>query len=93
MQPSRRAPIPEPLPFRAVPGSPYATWALVVGVLGIICIGAGPILGVIAMVLGVLGWRQVMKSDGVMRGRLPAGLGIAAGFSASCSSLVKWRFT
>ena len=62
-----------------MPGSPYATWALVVGVLGIICIGAGPILGVIAMVLGVLGWRQVMKSDGVMRGRLSAGLGIAAG--------------
>jgi hypothetical protein len=67
------------VPFRAVPGSPYATWALVVGVLGIICIGAGPILGVIAMGLGVLGWRQVSRSDGVMRGRLSAGLGIAAG--------------
>lgn len=67
------------LPYRAVPGSPYATWALVVGVLGIICIGAGPILGVIAMVLGVLGWRQVARSNGVMRGRMSAGLGIAAG--------------
>lgn len=73
------AAVPGTVPFRAIPGSPYATWALVVGVLGIICIGAGPILGVIAMVLGVLGWRQVTRSSGVMRGRLSAGLGIAAG--------------
>ena len=66
--------------FQAVPASPYATWALVVGMLGLICFGAGPILGVIAMVLGVLGWRQIAKAGGTLRGRLSAGAGIAAGF-------------
>jgi len=67
-------------PFQAVPSSPYAAWALVVGVLGLICFGAGPILGLIAIVLGVLGWRQVTKAGGAMRGRFSAGAGIAAGF-------------
>src|SRR5262249_48164936 len=65
--------------FQAVPGSPYATWALLVGVLGMICMPAGPVLGVIAVVLGVLGWRQIGRSDGAMKGRLSAGLGMAAG--------------
>jgi hypothetical protein len=67
------------MPYRVVPESPYAIWALIVGVLGIICIGAGPILGVIAMVLGILGLRQVSRNPGAMRGRLSATLGIAAG--------------
>jgi hypothetical protein len=67
-------------PFQAVPSSPYATWALVVGVLGLICFGAGPILGLIAVVLGVLGWRQVGKAGGAMRGRFSAGAGVVAGF-------------
>jgi hypothetical protein len=49
-------------------------------VLGLICFGAGPILGLIAVVLGVLGWRQVAKAGGSMRGRFSAGAGIAAGF-------------
>jgi hypothetical protein len=50
-----------------------------VGVLGMICMPAGPVLGVIAVVLGVLGWRQITRSDGAMKGRLSAGLGMAAG--------------
>jgi hypothetical protein len=65
--------------FRAVPASPYATWALVVGVLALICFPVGPILGFIAITLGVLGWRQVSKGGGVVRGRFSAGAGIAAG--------------
>ena len=67
-------------PFQPVPASPYATWALVVGVLGLICFGAGPILGLIAIVLGSLGWRQVTRAGGAMRGRFSAGAGVAAGF-------------
>lgn len=51
-----------------------------VGVLALICFGAGPILGVIAIVLGVLGWRQITKAGGAMRGRFSAGAGVAAGF-------------
>ena len=47
--------------------------------LGLICFGAGPILGLIAVVLGVLGWRQVAKAGGSMRGRFSAGAGVAAG--------------
>jgi hypothetical protein len=66
--------------FHPVPASPYATWALVVGVLGLICFPAGPILGLIAIVLGVLGWRQVSKSPTALRGRFSAGAGIAVGF-------------
>src|SRR6185436_17871763 len=58
-----------PPPYTAVPHSPYATWSLVVGVLGIICFGAGPVFGLIAIVLGILGWRQVKKGHGQMRGR------------------------
>jgi hypothetical protein len=67
-------------PFRALPASPYATWALIVGVLGLICFGAGPILGLIAIILGVLGWRQISRGGGAVRGRFSAGAGIAAGF-------------
>src|SRR5262249_10298957 len=75
------APPYQPLaPFQAIPSRPYAAWALVVGVSGLICFGAGPILGLIAIVLGVLGWRQVTKAGGAMRGRFSAGAGIAAGF-------------
>jgi hypothetical protein len=48
-------------------------------VLGLICFGAGPILGLIAVVLGVLGWRQVAKAGGSMRGRFSAGAGVVAG--------------
>jgi hypothetical protein len=48
--------------------------------LGLICFGAGPILGVIAVVLGILGWRQITKAGGLMRGRVTAAMGIASGF-------------
>jgi hypothetical protein len=78
--PSSAAPSFRPIaPLPVVPASPYATWALVVGILGLICFGAGPILGLIAMVLGTLGWRQVTKASGALRGRFSAGAGIAAG--------------
>ena len=76
-------------PFQAVPSSPYAAWALMVGVFGLICLPTGPILGLIAIVLGVLGWRQVTKAGGAMRGRFRAGAGIAAGFlSIACFVLL-----
>ena len=69
-------------PFVPVPESRYATWALVVGVFALICFGAGPVLGMIAIVLGVLGWRQVSKAGGGMRGRFSAGAGILTGVLA-----------
>ncbi len=34
----------------------------------------------IAIILGVLGWRQISKASGAVRGRFSAGAGIAAGF-------------
>ena len=61
---ARGLPYQPPAAFQAIPASPYASWALVVGILGLICFGAGPILGLIAIVLGILGWRQVSKSAG-----------------------------
>jgi hypothetical protein len=66
----------------AIPESPYATWALIIGVFGLICFGAGPVLGMIAVVLGVLGWRQVSRAGGGMRGRFSAGAGILTGVLA-----------
>ncbi len=60
-----------------MPVSPYATWSLVVGIFGLICFGAGPILGAIAIGLGALGWRQASRPG--IRGRVTAGLGLAAG--------------
>ena len=73
---------PAPGRFVAVPESPYATWALVIGVFGLICFGAGPVLGMIAVVLGVLGWRQVSRAGGGMRGRFSAAAGILTGVLA-----------
>lgn len=69
-------------PFAAVPESPYATWALVIGVFGLICFGAGPVLGMIAVVLGVIGWRQVSKAGGGLRGKFSAAAGILTGILA-----------
>jgi len=69
-------------PFAAVPESPYATWALVIGVFGLICFGAGPVLGMIAVVLGVLGWRQVSRAGSGMRGKFSAAAGILTGVLA-----------
>jgi hypothetical protein len=76
---ARGLPYQPPAAFQAIPASPYAGWALVVGILGLICFGAGPILGLIAIVLGILGWRQVSKSAGAIRGRFSAGAGVATG--------------
>jgi hypothetical protein len=69
-------------PYQPVPSSPYATWALIVGVLGLVCFGTGPILGIVAMVLAVLGWRQVHRAGGSMRGRMTAAAGFAIGVIA-----------
>jgi hypothetical protein len=68
--------------FVAVPVSPYATWALVIGVFGLICFGAGPVLGMIAVVLGVLGWRQVTRAGGGIRGKFSAAAGMLTGVLA-----------
>jgi hypothetical protein len=51
-------------------------------VFGLICFGAGPVLGMIAVVLGVLGWRQVTKAGGGLRGKFSAGAGILTGVLA-----------
>jgi hypothetical protein len=84
LEPQASPPLPDPplyaAPYHPVPGSPYSTWALLVGMLGLICFGAGPILGVSAMILGILGWRQVARAGGMMRGRATAAIGVAAGF-------------
>jgi hypothetical protein len=68
--------------YQPVPASPYASWALIVGVLGLVCFGAGPILGIVAMVLAGLGWRQVNRANGSMRGRMTAAAGFAVGLIA-----------
>jgi len=69
-------------PYQPIPSSPYASWALIVGVLGLVCFGTGPILGILAMVLAVLGWRQVHRAGGPMRGRMTAIAGFATGLVA-----------
>jgi hypothetical protein len=69
-------------PVANAPESPYATWALVVGVFGLICFGAGPVLGMIAVVLGVIGWRQVARAGRGTRGRFAAAAGILTGLLA-----------
>jgi hypothetical protein len=73
---------PAPSTYQPVPPSPYAAWALIVGVLGLVCFGAGPILGILAMILAVLGWRQVNRASGSMRGRMTAAAGFATGLLA-----------
>jgi hypothetical protein len=65
-----------------MPESAYASWALVIGIFGLICFGAGPVLGMIAVVLGVLGWRQLSRSGGGMRGKLSAAAGMLIGMLA-----------
>jgi hypothetical protein len=75
--------LPPELPaYQPIPSSPYAAWALIVGVLGLVCFGAGPILGIVAMVLAVLGWRQVQRAGGSMRGRMTAIAAFAVGLVA-----------
>jgi hypothetical protein len=74
-------------PYQPVPSSPYAAWALIVGVLGLVCFGTGPILGILAMVLAVLGWRQVHRAGGPMRGRMTAIAGFATGLVAIVEGL------
>jgi|GEM_PF-534621 len=64
---------------RSVPSSPYATWSLVAGAAALILFLTGPVLGIIAIVLGVLGWRQVARAAGELRGRVVAALGIVFG--------------
>jgi hypothetical protein len=64
---------------RPVPSSPYATWSVVAGTGALILFLTGPVLGLVAIVLGVLGWRQVSRAAGEVRGRLVAALGIVFG--------------
>lgn len=73
--------IPPPLPPwpRSRVFSPYATWALLLGLLAIICLGPGPILGVGAIALGVLGLREIDEHRGRVQGRALAITGIALG--------------
>lgn len=73
--------IPPPLPPwpRSRAFSPYATWALLLGLLAVICLGPGPILGVGAIALGVLGLREIDEQRGRIQGRALAITGIALG--------------
>lgn len=73
--------IPPPLPPlpRSRAFSPYATWALLLGLLAVICLGPGPILGVGAIALGVLGLREIDENRGRLQGRALAITGIALG--------------
>jgi hypothetical protein len=57
----------------------YAGWALLIGVLALICFGAGPVLGVVAVVLGVLARKQIARTDGRVGGGTMATAGIVAG--------------
>lgn len=79
---------PSPLPpFRARPlstgpTSPYAVWALLLGLLAIVCIGPGPILGVVAIALGALGHREITQGEGRIGGRALAIAGIVLGMAS-----------
>lgn len=78
------SPLP-PLPLlraRSLPPrqtSTYATWALLLGLLAIVCIGPGPILGMAAIALGVLGHRETTRERGRLGGKALAIAGIALG--------------
>lgn len=61
------------------PMSAYASWALLLGLLAIVCIGPGPILGMVAIALGVLGHREIQEGHGRLGGRALASAGIALG--------------
>jgi hypothetical protein len=61
------------------PTSAYATWALVLGLLALLCFGPGPILGTIAIALGVLAHREIGRSGGRVGGRALATAGVTMG--------------
>lgn len=61
------------------PTSSYATWALVLGLLALLCFGPGPILGTIAIALGVLAHREIGRADGRLGGRALATAGMTMG--------------
>lgn len=86
--PRDRPPFRGPLPFLPLPGSrgafprptsPYAAWALLLGLLAIVCIGPGPLLGAVAIALGVLGHREIVEGKGHLGGRALATAGIVLG--------------
>lgn len=70
---------PIPRPGFPRPTSAYATWALLLGLLAIVCIGPGPILGIFAIVLGVLAQREIADHHGGLGGRALAIAGISLG--------------
>lgn len=72
-------PLPRARSLPPRPTSPYATWALLLGLLAIVCIGPGPILGVAAIALGVLGHREIAQEHGRIGGKALAIAGIALG--------------
>ena len=59
--------------------NPFAGWALLIGVLALICFGAGPVLGLVAVVLGLLAKRQIAEAGGRVGGGALATAGIVAG--------------
>jgi hypothetical protein len=63
----------------------YAGWALLIGVLALVCFGAGPVLGTVAVVLGVLAKKQIARSGGRVGGAAMATAGmVAGGLSVVC---------
>lgn len=80
-----------PNPWHAPAQSGKAIAALVLGICSIMCCG-GLILGLPAVVLGVMGRKDIQKSDGAMDGNGLAVAGIVTGLIGSLGSLAYGAF-
>lgn len=75
---------PSPAPHIPVPGktSSKATISLVLGIVGLICLG---IAGIPALILGIMAIREIKKSQGLLSG---SGLAVAGIILGICSILI-----
>ena len=71
---------------------PLASWALLLGILSLVCFGAGPVLGLAALVVGGLARRKIQligRAGGQIRGGATALAGMMAGaLSVLCFAVV-----
>jgi hypothetical protein len=70
-----------PPPLPEVKSSGMATAAMVLGILGLVtmCIGVGFLLGLLALILGLMALKQIDAAGGQMSGRGPARAGAIMG--------------
>lgn len=83
MRPADAAP--QPAAGRAAPeagpaqASGYALWALAFGIASVFCIVPGPVLGIVAIGLGILARAEIARSQGRLGGAGLAAAGVAMG--------------